>query len=674
MMKLKWEDWQFSVITFAAAMLALFISMSIDLQRPYWSMMTVYIVSQPMAAAVRSKALYRLTGTLLGAAMALFLVPLLINAPALLCLALASWVAFCLAISMLDRSPRSYVMMLAGYTAAIIGFSSVNQPTEIFNLALARSEEIAIGIVCATVLHSLWFPKPFGIVLRTRFNDWMGMADQWASDILSTNNSVALRGDRLRLAAAASEIHIMATHLPFDISHFRETTSIVRALHDRILVLIPTLSSVSERIATMQSVQPDLDPHTKAILNETARWISLGKSSTAADKLIEQISTTGTQIRQTDWYGLNQISLINKLANLIKLFNECRDLLDHLKQPELPVSTQLNQLIAQSGARPLHSDVGMALLAGATALTAILVSCFFWINMGWVEGGASAMLAAILSCLFAAMDDPTPAMKKFGYSQLIAVPLAGIYIFAIFPKIDSFPMLVVSLAPTMLIIGILIARPASALLALITLLNMCNAMALQENTIADFASFANLNLSMFFGIFTAIFITRSFRSISSESNAKRLLKQTWKSLARLVQGNGFENPASFASQMVDRVGLLSPLLSASDDVDLKGMDTLNELRTGMDLVILQKAYEDLPVAEQALVTIIFQRVGAHYEGRISGFPANNDALLKAIDSSLSYASSPLQTRHAATLSALVGLRTNLFPNVSFRPHYEGAPS
>ncbi len=669
-MALKWDECKFSVVTFVAAMLALFISMSIDLQRPYWAMMTVYIVSQPMAAAVRSKAVYRLLGTLLGAAMALFLVPLLINAPALLCLALAGWVGICLAISMLDRSPRSYVMMLAGFTAAIIGFGSVNQPAEIFDLAIARSEEIAIGIVCATVLHSLWFPKPFGIVLCARFNDWLGLADQWALDILNSNDSAALGNDRLRLAGAASEIHIMATHLPFDISHFRETTSTVRALHDRILILIPTLSSVSERVATMKTLQPGLDLRTNEIIDATARWIGSGKSGSDATVLLDKIVAQTARIRGANWYGMNQIGLLNKLTEMIQLLDECRDLFNHLKQPEMPAAQHL--LVAQPGARALHSDPRMALLGGASAMVAILVTCVCWINLGWVEGGVSATLAAILSCLFAAMDDPTPAMKKFGYSQLIAVPLAAIYIFAIFPTIASFPMLVVSLAPTMLIIGIFIARPASTLLALITLLNMCNAMALQENSNADFAKFANLNLSMFFGIFTAIFITRSFRSASSESNAKRLLRQIWKSLSRLVRGSAVDDPASFASHMVDRVGILTPLLSASDDASLKAMDTLNELRTGMDLVVLQRSGAALPASEKMLMDKIFQLVGTHYEGKISGFPANDDDLLKAIDSSLDRAAAASATWRAATLTALVGLRTNLFPGIGFQSRQEGS--
>ena len=668
MFKLKWGDLQFSLVTFAAAMLALYISMRIDLQRPYWGMMTVYIVSQPMAAAVRSKAVYRLLGTLIGAAVAVLLVPLLDNAPLLLCLALALWTGFCLAVSMLDRSPRSYLMMLAGYTAAIIGFGSVNQPADIFLTAVARSEEIIIGIVCATVLHSLWFPKPVGIALRARLGDCLGMADQWASDILANNDSKDLKHDRLRLAAAASEIHILATHLPFDISHFRQTTSVVRALHDRLLLLIPTLSSLSERLAALRSAQPELDLETRQIIAETGAWLKAGMADDSAPVLIQKLFALRAQVRAGDWYGLNQIGLLTSLAELVKALAEAHALLDHLRTPELPVAAPLSQIIAQSGARPLHSDPGLALLAGVTAVTAILVSCFVWISMGWAEGGASAMLASILSCLFAAMDDPTPAMKKFGYSQLLAVPLAGIYLFAIFPTINTFPMLVLSLAPTMLIIGVLIVKPRSALLALITLLNMCNAMALQETSNPDFASFLNLNLSMFFGIFTAIFITRSFRSLSAEANAKRLLRHTWQRMARLAQGLRLEEPASFASHMVDRLAMLTALLAAGNDggSDPRGLDTLNDLRTGMDLVALQNECGELPPKEKIMIETILRLVGMHYQNRTAARKTHDEQLLTSIDAALNGISAGAQVGQPV-LSALVGLRTNLFPDISY-PH------
>ncbi|MFL6676449.1 MAG: FUSC family protein, partial [Massilia sp.] len=106
----------FSLKCFAAAMLSLYVSMRIGLPRPYWALMTAYIVSAPFAGPTRSKGVYRAAGTFLGAVAVTFMVPQLSNAPELLSLALALWIAGCLYVSLLDRTPRSYLMMLAGYT------------------------------------------------------------------------------------------------------------------------------------------------------------------------------------------------------------------------------------------------------------------------------------------------------------------------------------------------------------------------------------------------------------------------------------------------------------------------------------------------------------------------------------------------------------------------------
>src|ERR1700739_2168152 len=104
----------FACKTFLAAVLALLAALWLDLPRPYWAMATVYITSQPLAGATSSKALYRVLGTLGGAAATVALVPNLIDAPELLCLAMALWVGLCLYLSLLDRQPRSYAFMLAG--------------------------------------------------------------------------------------------------------------------------------------------------------------------------------------------------------------------------------------------------------------------------------------------------------------------------------------------------------------------------------------------------------------------------------------------------------------------------------------------------------------------------------------------------------------------------------
>ena len=110
----------FSINSFAAAMLALYIGFAIGLERPYWSMLTVYITVQPLSGALRSKAFFRVIGTTLGGAAAVAFLPNFVDSPEMLSVVLSLWVGFCLTVSLLDRTPRSYVFMLAGDRKSVV--------------------------------------------------------------------------------------------------------------------------------------------------------------------------------------------------------------------------------------------------------------------------------------------------------------------------------------------------------------------------------------------------------------------------------------------------------------------------------------------------------------------------------------------------------------------------
>jgi uncharacterized membrane protein YccC len=138
------RDWVFSVKTFAGAMVALWIALRVGLDRPYWAMATAYIVAQPLTGAMRSKAAYRFYGTVLGAVAVVVLIPNLVNAPELLIAALSVWIGGCIYFAVLDRTPRSYVFLLAGYSVALIGFPIVDMPGTVWDVVLARVEEIRL--------------------------------------------------------------------------------------------------------------------------------------------------------------------------------------------------------------------------------------------------------------------------------------------------------------------------------------------------------------------------------------------------------------------------------------------------------------------------------------------------------------------------------------------------
>ena len=249
------RDWVFSVKTFAGAMLALWIALRIGLDRPYWAMATAYIVAQPLTGAMRSKAAYRFYGTVLGAVAIVVLIPNLVNAPELLLAALSVWIGGCIYFAVLDRTPRSYVFLLAGYSVALIGFPIVDQPGTVWDVVLARVEEITLGIVCTTVIGSIVFPVPVGPALTARLDNWIRNAADWTTSVLSgspvdATTAAARRG----VAGDAVEIGMLATHLAYDTSNLQTATIPVAILQQRVLVLLPVVSGAAERIRLLREI------------------------------------------------------------------------------------------------------------------------------------------------------------------------------------------------------------------------------------------------------------------------------------------------------------------------------------------------------------------------------------------------------------------------------------
>jgi len=151
--------------------------------RPYWAFASVYITSNQLTGVTRSKAVYRMLGTLIGAAGTILLIPNLVNAPELLSLAIALWVGIFLYFSLIDGTPRGYVFMLSGYTVALLGFPVLSMPESTFDIVVARVQEIMLGIICASVVSTLVLPRSVACGTSRRLarrctSTWCGCPDR----------------------------------------------------------------------------------------------------------------------------------------------------------------------------------------------------------------------------------------------------------------------------------------------------------------------------------------------------------------------------------------------------------------------------------------------------------------------------------------------------------------
>ncbi len=659
------DELLFALKTFVGAMMALAFALWLGLDNPYWCMATAYIVAQPLTGAMRSKALYRFCGTFIGGVASVVLVPNLVNAPVLLCLGLSMWIGLCLYLSLLDRSPRAYLFMLAGYTAGIIGFPSVADPGDIFQTALTRVEEISIGIACTTLVGTVVFPRPLGPVLAARIQSWLKPAGDWAEAALAgREEDFEARAARRRMAAEAVDIGMMTSQLAYDTSALQSSVPQVRRLRLYVLSLMPVLSAIGDRVAQLRRMD-GVTPPLQRVLRDCAAWIRNTENydAAAADALDAEIARLQRDCdAELSWAGILRTSLLVRLHELVAMVRHSRAIRHHVVDHAEPVTTVPG--IGAVAAPAQVRDHGLALLSALAAVLATLLVCAFWIFTAWPSGAGAAVMVAVACSFFAAQDDPAPAIALMLRNGVIVVVADAVYVFAILPRVETFAELMLVLLPAGLVIGVLVSRPATFGTGMVMGAVGSTILALGNGYSGDFSGYANGGLGLIGGLAAALVVTRLIRSVGAAWSARRLLRAGWRDIAAAATVAGHQDRARLTGLMMDRLGLLMPRLAAvSPGADLAAADVLVDLRVGLNVIGLQREIEFLSVEEQRQAARVLRGVAAHYGG--NPLQPAAPALLAQIDRTILPIARRVSESHARhgreALMMLLGLRSVLFP-------------
>jgi uncharacterized membrane protein YccC len=155
--------WIFAAKTTAAGLIALLVAFTFNLDQPYWALLTVFIVSQPLQSGqVLAKSLYRMIGTIIGAGVALLFVALFAQGRALFLGALALWIGLCAFDSLYARNFAAYSFVLSGYAVAIVGIPGALDEGNAFYIATGRVTEVGLGILAAATVNHIIPPSSLG--------------------------------------------------------------------------------------------------------------------------------------------------------------------------------------------------------------------------------------------------------------------------------------------------------------------------------------------------------------------------------------------------------------------------------------------------------------------------------------------------------------------------------
>src|SRR6202140_2283475 len=548
----------FSVNCYIATILTMFVAFSLDLKSPGWAMTTVYLTSQPLSGPMRAKAFYRAIGTFVGAAAMVAIVPNLVDAPELTTLAIMLWVALCVFVSLLDRTPRSYMFALSGYTAALIGFPSVLAPGTVFDTAVSRVEEITLGVVCAAIVHSVIFPKSAFSAFEMKLRNAVADTRRWLADALIQQATPETEMERRRIAADISELYVLGTSLRFDTSPHRPDIGTVRAFDRQIVALLPLVSAIEDRLTLLRR-SGALDVKLSEAVSGICDWLQLqapGDRRRAAE-LKEACAAAAPAVGpQSSWDDLIKINVTVRLIELVDAWQGCLELAAYLSDPAQTPSDDIRAAATQIGPKPMHTDPGIALLSALAAIVAMGICAFFWIATAWPEGAGAIAFAAVSCTLFASLDDPTPAIRAITVILTLCIPVVLVYQFFVLPAITGFVLFCFVLALVLIPAGILMAIPAYAVIGLALALGFTIEMSLQTSYTADLAAIVNSNSAFVLGGVVALIVTRMLRVIGTQASARRLIRPTHRDLADLAAGRSHVNRDQWASRMMDRVQLL----------------------------------------------------------------------------------------------------------------------
>ncbi|HDR8952846.1 FUSC family protein [Burkholderia vietnamiensis] len=657
----------FSVTTFVAAALVLLISFAVSFPRPWWALLTVYVTAQPMAGTFRPKTIYRVAGIATGAIVTVAVAPNLQNSPALLVLCLALWIGFCIYLAVLDRTPRAFLFQMAAFSSAVICFPYLDDPTNIFITAVSRVEEMSVAILCVTIAHRVVKPANNRPVIHERALSFLGDACRWTAEAFGTRHVRLEHAHRRKLAADVTELGIIATALPFDQRFALATRDTVTALQHRLAALLSIASAAANRLDQLRALNA-VDADTATLVD--AVIADLHASQEVGDALDAGLAArcralAAERLHDSTWTSLLAASLFDRTADFIDTLHAARTLVRSFAASDAELARHLTPADA-TRRFALARDHGLALLAGAATATAIVIYCAVWILLAWPNGSATAAFAALVTCSFAAQDDPAPMIGRYLVSTLVTFPLAALYLFVILPRVDGAGMLILTLAPALVWMGYIQADPARTARALPMFSCFIVAMGFLDRFQADFALFLNTGLAQVGGIATTLVVSKLFRSASTRWTAYRIVRQNWADLAQMADPRRPLDAATWTARAIDRLGQVATRMAFADPDDaLHAVDGLSDLRIGRNIIQAREGLDRGDANTRPAIEAALAQVSNLYRARADArHPIAADAtLMRALNRAIAAVARDPAGRDDATLLALVGMRCNLFPHV-----------
>lgn len=539
-------QWRYALRNSLAMCLSLWVAFDLNLDEPYWALTSAAVVSFPTVGGVISKSIGRVFGSLVGAAASMAIAGHCLNDPWLFTLFIAAWIGLCTYISNHYQNNVSYAFALAGYTAAIIAFSTVNvtDTQQIFDIAQARVCEVITGILCGGLMMMILPSTSDGEALLTSLRRMHLRLLEHAAMLWQPEITVQMRTSHEGVIGQILTMNLLRIQAFWSHYRLRRQNNLLNYMLHQQLRITSVISSLRRMLLNWPDRPANLATVLDQLLNE------LRNPDTDKYRLARILQ----QIAPQDPADYRHRAFWLRLRHFCWLYLNCSRWLQRLENAT-PVS-EMQPPRVTSLAR--HTDSYEAAYNGLRTFLCIILGCAYWINTQWDAGSSALTLVAISCVLYSSTPSPINSITTLLKAVTLLSIVCFLVKFGLMIQIDDLWLFCAFLFPVLVTMQMLkLQNPSYAALWGQLIVFMGSFLSVTNPPSYDYQSFINDSIGKIVGVLLAGLAFQILRPSSDKRKSRRIIRALRRDFIDQLSKKPQQSESQFESLIYHRISQLN---------------------------------------------------------------------------------------------------------------------
>jgi len=539
-------QWRYALRNSLAMCLALWVAFVLELDEPYWALTSAAVVSFPTIGGVISKSIGRIFGSLIGAAASVAIAGHCLNDPWLFTLFIAAWIGLCTYISNHYQNNVSYAFALAGYTAAIIAFGTVNvtDTQQIFDIAQARVCEVITGILCGGLMMMILPSTSDGEALLTSLRRMQLRLLEHAAMLWQPEITAQMRTSHEGVIGQILTMNLLRIQAFWSHYRLRRQNNLLNYLLHQQLRITSVISSLRRMLLNWPDRPANLMPVLTQLLDELR--------DPATDKY--RLARLLQQIAPHDPADYRHRAFWLRLRHFCWLYLRCNRWLQRLESATAVSDLQPPRVTSLAR----HTDSYEAAYNGLRTFLCIVIGCAYWINTQWDAGSAALTLTAISCVLYSSTPSPINSVSTLLKAVLLLSVVCFVVKFGLMIQIDDFWVFCAFLFPILVTMQMLkLQNPPYAALWGQLIVFMGSFLTVSNPPSYDYQSFINDNIAKVVGVLLAGLAFQILRPSSDKRKSRRIIRALRRDFIDQLSKRPQQSESQFESLIYHRISQLN---------------------------------------------------------------------------------------------------------------------